>query len=94
MLTTWRKRNVLRFTTWNIKAFNDKEEVAIMQLRDHKIDICAIQEKEWNEHVDRMAEERTVKIARNKLPAGQRNTKRPRKRWSDNFPRDSTEERM
>ena len=36
--------------------------------------------KKWNEHIDRMTEKRIVKIARDKLPAGRRNTGRPGKR--------------
>ena len=59
----------------------------IMELRDHNIDICAIQEKEWNEYIDRVTEERTEKIARDESPAGRRSTERPRKRWNDNLPK-------
>ena len=44
--------------------------------------------KKWNEHIDRVTEERIVKITRDKLPAGRRNTGRPRKRWRDNLPKD------
>ena len=44
--------------------------------------------KKWNEHIDRMTEERIVKITRDKLPAGHRSTGRPRKRWRDNLPKD------
>lgn len=40
---------------------------------------------EWNEHINRMTNERVVKIARDKSPRGHRNQGRPRKRWSDNL---------
>ena len=57
--------------------------------RIDKINESVLQRKKmWNEHIDRMTEEGIVKIARDKLPAGRRSTGRPRKRWSDNLPKD------
>ena len=44
--------------------------------------------KKWNEHIDRMTEERIVKITRDKLPAGHMSTGMPRKRCRDNLPKD------
>ena len=44
--------------------------------------------KKWNEHIDRMTEERIVKIERDKSRAGRRSTGRPRKSWSDNLSKD------
>ena len=44
--------------------------------------------KKWNEHIDRMTEERIVKITKDKLPAGHRSTRRSRKRWRDKLPKD------
>ena len=40
---------------------------------------------EWNAHISRMDQERIVRIARDKSPAGRRSMGRPRKRWSDNL---------
>ncbi|KAK5646720.1 hypothetical protein RI129_005184 [Pyrocoelia pectoralis] len=42
-------------------------------------------EHEWNEHITRMDEQRTVKAARDMSPIGRRSIGRPRKRWSDNL---------
>ena len=53
-LTTLRKRNVLRFATWKIKTFNSKEQDVMIELKDHKIDICAIQETKKRGKVQRM----------------------------------------
>ena len=54
-----------------------------------KINDCVLERmKKWNEHIDRMTEERIVKITRDKSPAGRRSTGRPRKRWTDNLPKD------
>ena len=44
--------------------------------------------KKWNENIDRLTEERIVKIIRDKLPAGHRSTGRPRKKWRDNLAKD------
>ena len=52
------------------------------------------EKEKWNEHIDRMTEERIVKITRDKLSVGHRSTGRPRKRWRDNLPKDQTEARM
>ena len=41
--------------------------------------------QEWNQHINRMGEDRLVRIARDKSPNGRRSTGRPRKRWSDNL---------
>lgn len=38
---------------------------------------------EWNEYIDRMTEERFVRI--DKSLAGRRSFEKPRKRWSDNL---------
>ena len=55
---------------------------------------CWRERKKWNEHIDRMTEERIVKITRDKLPAGHRSIGRPTKRWRDNLPKDYSEARM
>lgn len=41
--------------------------------------------KQWNEHISRMANNRLVRITRDKSPSGKRSVGRPRKRWSDNL---------
>lgn len=41
--------------------------------------------QEWNLHIDRMTEQRIVKIARDKSPTGRRGIGRPRKRWNDDL---------
>ncbi|XP_056635947.1 uncharacterized protein LOC130444692 [Diorhabda sublineata] len=38
-----------------------------------------------NNHITRMTDDRVVKIARDKSPAGRRSFGRPRRRWSDNI---------
>lgn len=34
----------MRFTTWNIKSFNNKEQETLKEPKDNKIDICTLQE--------------------------------------------------
>lgn len=41
---------------------------------------------EWNDHITRMAEDRLVRVARDKSPSGRRSIGRPRKRWCDGLP--------
>lgn len=41
--------------------------------------------QEWNQHINRMTEQRIVKIARDKSPGGRRSIGRPRKRWNDDL---------
>lgn len=41
--------------------------------------------REWNQHINRMTEQRIVKIARDKSPGGRRSVGRPRKRWNDDL---------
>ncbi|XP_030762014.1 uncharacterized protein LOC115886850 [Sitophilus oryzae] len=40
----WKKKCILRFATWNIKSFNNKDQETLKELKDNKIDICALQE--------------------------------------------------
>ena len=40
---------------------------------------------EWNEHIDRMEEQRIVKVARDSAPKGKRSVGWPMKRWKDNL---------
>ncbi|XP_044744651.1 uncharacterized protein LOC123306625 [Coccinella septempunctata] len=41
--------------------------------------------REWNQHINRMTEQRIVKIARDKSPGGRRSVGRPRRRWNDDL---------
>lgn len=34
---------MLRFATWNIKPFNNKDQETLKELKDNRIDICALQ---------------------------------------------------
>lgn len=34
----------MRFATWNIKSLNGREQETLQELKDHNIDICALQE--------------------------------------------------
>ncbi|XP_030754777.1 craniofacial development protein 2-like [Sitophilus oryzae] len=43
-ITAWKKKCILRFATWNIKSFNNKDQETLKELKDNKIDICALQE--------------------------------------------------
>ena len=43
----------------------------------------ASRRQEWNEHVSRMEDDRSVKQARDKIPRGTRTLGRPKKRWKD-----------
>ncbi|XP_056629875.1 uncharacterized protein LOC130440639 [Diorhabda sublineata] len=47
--------------------------------------VLSRKEREWNEHISCMDNNRLVKITRNKSPLGRKSTGRPRKRWSDNL---------
>lgn len=42
--TSWKKRNIIRIATWNIKSWNNRDQELIEELKQKKIDICAIQE--------------------------------------------------
>jgi hypothetical protein len=49
--------------------------------------------KNWNNHIERMTDNRVVKLARdNNLPDGRRPTGRPRRRWCDDINRLKIEE--
>lgn len=39
--------------------------------------------KKWNDHIDRMEEDRLVKVTRDRRPEGRRRVGRPRTRWKD-----------
>ena len=67
-----------------IRSDNIRQTCGIDKINDWILD----RKKKWNEHIDRMTEERIVKITRDKLPAGHRSIGRPRKRWRDNLPKD------
>lgn len=43
-ITTWKKKCIMRFATWNIKSFNNKDQETLKELKDNKIDVCALQE--------------------------------------------------
>ncbi|XP_030754956.1 craniofacial development protein 2-like [Sitophilus oryzae] len=43
-ITAWEKKCILRFATWNIKSFNNKDQETLKELKDNKVDICALQE--------------------------------------------------
>lgn len=52
-----------------------------------KINVWVLDRKiKWNEHMDRMTDERIVKITRDRLPEGRRSLGRPIKRWNDYLP--------
>lgn len=40
----WKKLETMRIATWNIKSFNNKDQEIMLELEQHKIDICALQE--------------------------------------------------
>lgn len=40
----WKKKDMLRFATWNIKSLNGRDQEVLQELKDHNIDICAVQE--------------------------------------------------
>ena len=60
------------------------EEIRRMSKIDN-INDCLQRKRNWNEHIPRMTDDRIVKTSRDKSPAGQRSTGRPRKRCSDNL---------
>lgn len=35
---------MMRFATWNIKSLNKRDQETLKELKDNKIDICALQE--------------------------------------------------
>ena len=61
------------------------EEIRRMCKIDNINDWVLQRKKNWNEHISRMTDDRIVKTSRDKSPAGQRSTGRPRKPWSDNL---------
>ena len=61
------------------------EEIRRMCKIDNINDWVLQRKRNWNEHISRMTDDRIVKTSRDKSPAGQRSTGRPRKRWSDNL---------
>lgn len=40
----WRKENISRIATWNIKSLNNRDQEIIEELKERKIDLCALQE--------------------------------------------------
>ena len=69
------------------RSGNIRQTCWIDKINDWVLD----RKKKQNEHIDCMTEEIIIKITKDKLPAGRRNTGRPRKRWRDNLPKDQTE---
>lgn len=42
--SNWKNKNVIRFATWNINSFNNKDQEILKKLTDSKSDMGAIQE--------------------------------------------------
>ncbi|XP_044766150.1 craniofacial development protein 2-like [Coccinella septempunctata] len=40
----YRKRNIMRMATWNVKTLNNRDQEVVKELEDKNIDICALQE--------------------------------------------------
>ena len=59
-----------------------RRELGIQSLNET---IIAYRQK-WQDHVQRMNEDRTPQIVHKYKPVGRRNVGRPRMRWSDQFP--------
>ena len=38
-LTNWKRMDILRCATWNVRSLNNKEQELILELEDHNIDI-------------------------------------------------------
>lgn len=43
-IKSWKKKNILRLATWNIRALNNKDQELIEELKHSNIEICALQE--------------------------------------------------
>ncbi|KAL3288948.1 hypothetical protein HHI36_003392 [Cryptolaemus montrouzieri] len=44
LMKKWKRKNLLRVATWNIKSLNNRDHEILKELNDNKIDICALQE--------------------------------------------------
>jgi hypothetical protein len=72
----------------NGKAFRDRiRRDQLRQLSGIKdiIKWANVRRKEWDGHVERMEDNRLVKIARDNRPQGVRSRGRPKKRWKESL---------
>ena len=77
-------RPILTYTAETRPDRKRSEEIRRMCKIDNINDWVLQRKRNWNEH-SRMTDDRIVKTLRDKSPAGQGSTERPRKRWSDNL---------
>ncbi|KAF2899882.1 hypothetical protein ILUMI_06304 [Ignelater luminosus] len=78
--------NTLRAITGTYRADRVRNEHIREQCKITDIARFAKQRRNnWNEHVSKANDDRLIKIARDKIPQGKRNARRPRKRWMESW---------